>query len=85
MADREKIMSGLEGLAQDDWRQYHSDSEVQQIARDALELLKEDDFFDWLACSVILDDSNWEEAPGFYREVICRKLVRMGKVILKDY
>ena len=41
MADREKIMSGLEGLAQDDWRQYHSDSEVQQIAMDALELLKE--------------------------------------------
>ena len=41
MADRKKVMSGLEGLAQDDWRQYHSDSEVQQIARDALALLKD--------------------------------------------
>ena len=41
MADRMTVMSGLEGLSQDDWRQYHSDSEVQQIARDALELLKE--------------------------------------------
>ena len=34
-------MGWLEGLVQDDWRAYHSDSEVQEIARDALELLKE--------------------------------------------
>ena len=34
-------MAWLEGLAQDDWRMYHSDSEVQEIARNALELLKE--------------------------------------------
>ena len=38
-----------------------------------------DDFFDWLACAVVLD-SDWEENPGFYREVICRKLVRLGKL-----
>lgn len=38
-----------------------------------------DDFFDWLACAVVLD-SDWEENPGFYREVICRKLVRIGKL-----
>ena len=34
-------MAWLEGLAQDDWRMFHSDSEVQEIARNALELLKE--------------------------------------------
>ena len=34
-------MAWLEGLAQDDWRMYHSDSEVQEIARNAFELLKE--------------------------------------------
>lgn len=45
--------------------------------------LSHDDFFDWLACSVVLDDSNWEEFPGFYREVICRKLVRLGKLRLE--
>lgn len=45
--------------------------------------LSHDDFFDWLACSVVLDDSNWEEASGFYREVICRKLVRLGKLRLE--
>ena len=34
-------MSWLEGLAQDDWPKWHSDSEVQGIAKAALELLKE--------------------------------------------
>ena len=40
MPDREKVMSWLEGLAEPDWRDYHSDSEVQNIAKSALELLK---------------------------------------------
>ena len=39
--DIEKTMSWLEGLSQDDWREFHSDSEVQNIAKSALELLKE--------------------------------------------
>ena len=33
-------MSFLEGLAEPDWRAFHSDSEVQNIAKSALELLK---------------------------------------------
>ena len=41
MPDREKVMSWLEGLAQQDWRMFHSDSEVQVIAEYALALLKE--------------------------------------------
>ena len=41
MTDREKVMSWLEGLAQQDWRMFHSDSEVQVIAKYALALLKE--------------------------------------------
>ena len=41
MADRITVMSWLEGLAQDDWRMFHSDSEVQEIARSALAILKE--------------------------------------------
>lgn len=40
--DREHVMSWLEGLAEPDWRIFHSDSEVQIIATSALELLKED-------------------------------------------
>ena len=35
------IISWLEGLTWDDWSDYHSDSEVQNIAKSALELLKE--------------------------------------------
>lgn len=35
------VMSWLEGLAQEDWREFHSDSEVRNIAAAALELLKD--------------------------------------------
>lgn len=38
--DSENVMSWLEGLAEPDWRDFHSDSEVQNIAKSALELLK---------------------------------------------
>lgn len=41
MEDRIQVMSWLEGLAQPDWHMFHSDSEVQNIARAALDLLKE--------------------------------------------
>ena len=41
MIDKKKLMSDLEGLTFDDWHMYHSDTEVQGIAIDALELLKE--------------------------------------------
>jgi len=41
------------------------------------------DFFDWLACSVVLAD-DFETNPGFYREIICRKLVRLGMLKLED-
>lgn len=33
-------MSWLEGLAEPDWRMFHSDSEVQNIAKETLNLLK---------------------------------------------
>lgn len=37
--DRTDIMANLEGLTWDDWRMYHSDSEVQNIAQSAFYLL----------------------------------------------
>ena len=42
MEDRKTVMSWLEGLAEPDWPMYHSESEVQNIAKEALDLLKED-------------------------------------------
>ena len=42
MNTTDKVMSWLEGLAEPDWRDFHSDSEVQNIAKSALALLKED-------------------------------------------
>ena len=41
MPDLEKVIGDLEGLTWDDWHEWHSDSEVRQIAKDAIELLKE--------------------------------------------
>ena len=41
MPDREKVMSWLEGLAEDESMMFHSFSEVGNIARYALALLKE--------------------------------------------
>ena len=41
MNDRKKIMGDLEGLTFDDWRMFYSDSEVQITAKNALQLLKE--------------------------------------------
>ena len=43
---------------------------------------QERDFFDWLACAVMYSD--WESNAGFYQEVICRKLVRLGILELID-
>lgn len=43
MADMEKVIGDLDGLTWDDWHEWHSDSEVRQIAKDAIELLKEQD------------------------------------------
>lgn len=40
MTDVNTVLSWLEGLKQDDWRAYHSDSEVQNIAAAAMELIK---------------------------------------------
>ena len=40
--DRITVMSWLEGLTDPDWSHFHSDSEVQNIASEALSLLKED-------------------------------------------
>ena len=41
MPERKEVMSWLEWLTFDDWRDYHSDSEVQTIAKEAFALLKE--------------------------------------------
>lgn len=43
MHDRETVMSWLEELTQDDWREWVSDSEVQATALAALALLREDE------------------------------------------
>ena len=41
MPDREKVMGWLEGLAEPDWRECYSDSEVREAARQALDLIDE--------------------------------------------
>ena len=41
MTDREKVMSWLEGLTDEDWPSFYSDHEVINTAKAALTLLKE--------------------------------------------
>ena len=41
MLDIEKILGWLEGLAEDDWHLFYSNSEVSEIAKAAFALLKE--------------------------------------------
>ena len=41
MPDMGKVISWVEGLVEDDWRLFHSESEVQNIAKAVLALLKE--------------------------------------------
>ena len=62
MADREKVLSWLEGLTFDDWRMYHSDSEVQNIAKAAFELLKEQEHSETF---VVIDNKTGEEADTY--------------------
>jgi len=40
MNDHNQVMSWLEGLAEEDWREFYSDSEVMETAKAALDLLK---------------------------------------------
>lgn len=77
MTDHEKVMSWLEGLTFDDWRDYHSDSEVRTIAKAALELLKEQEpkTGHWVSANdgdvVAIDNDGFPERSCFCSE--CKK------------
>ena len=60
MTDRKKVMGDLEGLTFDDWRMFHSDSEVQITAKNALQLLKEQE------PKNVLSMEHNRLFPGFY-------------------
>ena len=60
MNDRKKIMGDLEGLTFDDWRMFYSDSEVQITAKNALQLLKEQE------PKNVLSMEHNRLFPGFY-------------------
>lgn len=62
MTERLRIMSNLEGLTFDDWRMYHSDTEVQGIAIDALELLER---------TPEQKHGHWIRSPGFRPDFQC--------------
>ena len=62
MTDREKVLSWLEGLTFDDWHMYHSDSEVQNIAKAAFDLLKEQEHSETF---VVIDNKTGEEADTY--------------------
>ena len=59
MTDTKTIMSFLEGLAEPDWRIFHSDSEVQTIAKETLNLLKEQE----TRIKKFELEKGWDESP----------------------
>lgn len=61
------VMSWLDGLSEDDWREFHSDSEVGNIAKAALELLKEQQ-------EKINKARLWLKADGVDLDEMCDKL-----------
>ena len=71
MTDREKVLSWLEGLTFDDWHMYHSDSEVQNIAKAAFDLLKkqEEQKQKWLQAiadtQLAVSPTGYETEEGF--------------------
>lgn len=54
-------------------------NEHRQIAEWLRKLLKYESFADWIA-EHIVDVEDWDENQGFYSEVICRKLTRLGHI-----
>ena len=63
----ETVMSWLEGLTQDDWREFHSDSKVQNIAKYALALLKEQE------ANKQISDAIHETAKQFRQTIVLCK------------
>ena len=82
--DREKVMSWLEGLAEPDWRDFHSDSEVQNIAKSAIALLKEDCHNCKLECLLQKYDQLKEKYDELLKEQETELCDRCGRRRLKS-
>ena len=63
--DDTEVMSCLEGLTFDDWSAYHSDSEVRNIAKAALELLKEQEHKDKMFHAL---EEDWKRLKAMLKE-----------------
>ena len=61
------VMSWLLGLADKDWREFHSDSEVSEIAKSAIELIEEQQ-------EKIEKARLWLKADGVDLDELCEKL-----------
>ena len=77
-------MSFLEGLAEPDWRAFHSDSEVQNIAKSALALLKEDCHNCKLECLLQKYDQLKEKYDELLKEQETELCDRCGRRRLKS-
>lgn len=63
---------------------YYACQRVENVYESFAETSKREiDFLDWLSLSVVLGD-DFKKNPEFYRELICRKLVELGKLEKKN-
>ena len=93
MKDRKTVMSWLEGLTQDDWEVWYSDSEVQETAKAALELLKEQEELNahYQSLLIAYNDMRKEQETTFIKEHDrinhwhCEKCGYTAGIIIRTY
>lgn len=88
MADKKQVMSWLEGLTFDDWQMYHSDSEVQEIAKVTFELLKDQEAVEpcqhyavWLCGNCGQEIVGWDDDIDGKEEIIIEVPDDFGKTL----
>ena len=74
MADIETIMSWLDGLTEPDWRMFHSDSEVQTIAKETLDLLKKQEPKQVICIADSIEGMEVGYCPSCNRGIVNKKI-----------
>ena len=82
VAEKQKYKAGEVGGLQ---RQvcYECEADHRQLAEWLRELKAYKSFADWIAKKIV-DTEDWDANQGFYSEIICRKLTRLGHIKCED-
>ena len=88
MYDLKTVMSWLEGLTEDDWGEWYSYSEVQNTAKAAIELLKEQEAIKPRVtsveqrcgnCNKVIEMDGWKSCPWCGKPILWEAVGRSVK------